>query len=105
MTEDEYKKAINEEDKRHNDKKKEICRAFALANSTVNVGDILTDESITIKVEKIIVFMWTRLPSCVYEGPKLRKADFKPYKSGERGSVCKTNITSHICASNIEKAY
>lgn len=71
------------------------AKQFALANNPVSVGDIVSNGSEKILVEKIMVYSGCGLPFCVYQGPLLKKNGDK-YKSGKRGDLYQQSIVSHI---------
>ena len=75
--------------------KSNLCCEFALEHSIANVGDFVTDSTVTIKVEKISWYdsSYTEIvePSCIYEGPCYTKKG-KPYVSGEWRNVYQKNI-------------
>lgn len=82
---DRYKAKIGKIDKEARDKKFRLNKEYALANSHVKIGDIVTDHIGSVCVESIRIFN-DRIPSCIYMGTCITKAG-KPFKSGEKRSV------------------
>ena len=81
------KKALLE---KHDEEMFKLKRDYALSNSTVKIGDMVTDHMGTIKVEKVIT--WCRdIPSCVYKGKEYTKAG-KPSKRGSTRNVYQINL-------------
>ena len=88
-----YHKLIDEINKKAEKEKTAISRRYAIYNNNVSIGDIVTDHIGKIKVESI---KWTydnfsRLPTCIYQGTKLKK-DLSPYKSNITTSIYQSNI-------------
>jgi len=77
--------------KEADDKLRELAREYAFSNSSVKVGDIVADHFCKIRVEKIRLWFDRRAPSCLYEGPELRK-DLTPRKDGRTATVFQSNI-------------
>lgn len=97
MNIEDYKKAVlalrNDAKKREYD----LACEYALSNNPVKVGDLVFDNSDSIKVETIKVDI-SRLggpPSCLYVGPKIKK-DGTPTKDGKYASVYQSNTVKHI---------
>jgi hypothetical protein len=59
--------------------KKELIKAYCIANNPYKVGDVFTDRIGSIKIEKITYSILSMC--CVYFGPELRK-DGTPKKNG-----------------------
>ena len=59
--------------------KKELIKAYCIANNPYKVGDVFTDHFGRIKIEKITYSI--RSMCCVYFGPELKK-DGTPKKNG-----------------------
>jgi hypothetical protein len=59
--------------------KKELIKAYCIANNPYKVGDVFTDRIGSIKIESITFSI--RSMCCVYFGPELKK-DGTPKKSG-----------------------
>ncbi len=68
-----------------------LAKDFAFSNSSVAVGDIVTDHTGSIKVEAVR-FHAGNNPSCVYVGVELTKK-LVPKKSGVKRSVSQIYLT------------
>lgn len=70
-----------------------IDKEFALANSTLKVGDFATDSIGTIKIDTIRIgrSLGSDTPECVYYGVCYTKKG-QPYKSGETRQVWQRNL-------------
>lgn len=65
---------------------------YANENNPHKVGDVISDHSITIKIQKISVsFGSQRIPQCVYDGIILKK-DGTPNVRGKTDTVYQANI-------------
>lgn len=53
--------------------KKALAKEYALANNTVNKGDIVVDHIGKLLVNKIEVYLSVDNPQCVYTGTELKK--------------------------------
>lgn len=85
MTQEEYKKALVEIEAEAIKKKNSVHKQYALAHNNYNVGDIFTDHSGSVLIEKIEVFlgMSRSVPCCIYFGLELKK-DGTPTKKGTK---------------------
>ena len=86
MTADEYKQKLLDIKAEYIKKRNSLEEEFALSNNTVEIGDIVSDGSSTIRVEKFGFIRTTSLPSIYYIGVRLTKK-LKPYMNGEKTSV------------------
>lgn len=72
-----------------------LASEYAMANSTVKVGDIVADHIGSIQVETINVTMGVSFgpkdPSCVYYGPMITTQG-KPFKSGKKRELFQVNM-------------
>ena len=93
MTADEYKQKLLDIKAEYIKKRNSLEEEFALANNTVEIGDIVSDGSSTIRVEKFGFITATSLPRVFYIGVRLTKK-LKPYINGEKTSVF--NVEKHI---------
>lgn len=95
MTKEDYKKRADELYREYRQKQRELDKEYALSNNEVKVGDIVSDNSQTIKVEGIIIdsSYYGCTPTIHFEGIRLTKK-LIPFKSGERG--CVYNVKNHI---------
>lgn len=83
MTKEEYYKAVKViEDRKRNDINK-LKMQYATENAEFGIGDIIEDVSGRIRIDKIFPNYITHLPDTMYYGPRLRKSDSTPIKSGE----------------------
>lgn len=95
MTKEEYLSAKAKLNKEFEERLKDLDKEFALSNNDVEVGDIVSDRSHTIRVERILIDTPWRgsMPRAYFEGTKLTKK-LEPFKSGEK--VCVFNVEKHI---------
>jgi hypothetical protein len=93
MTKEQYIQKLKDLEAEFENKKGELVRLCAFSNNTIKVGDVITDHSGSIKVEKIqVAFGYAcDLPSCVYTGIELNK-DGTPNKKGKKRSVWQSNL-------------
>jgi len=72
--------------------KKELIKAYCIANNPYKVGDVFTDHFGSIRIEEIKYTAGTIMssPGCVYFGPELKK-DGTPKKSGAVRCAYQTN--------------
>lgn len=91
-----YKLKLKEIREEALEKEKRLNREFALLNRKYVIGDIISDKSCSIKVEKYgIDFDANRLPVIYYLGPMLKK-DLTPMKKSTTRSVWPSNICEPI---------
>lgn len=85
MTKEEYLSAKNQLFKEFERKQRELDIKYALSNNDIEIGDIVSDNINTIKVEKIHVDTPWRgnMPRAYYEGIRLTK-QLKPFKNGDK---------------------
>ena len=95
MTNEEYWAKKEEIDKEFRKKNRELDVEFALSHNDIKDGDIVSDGSTTIVVEKIRVHpSWgSGLPYVYFEGTRLTRK-LEPFKSKEIGTVF--TIKKHI---------
>lgn len=88
MTKEEFWAKKEEINKEFREKNIELDAEFALSNNEITGGDIVSDGSTTIVVEKIRVRpSWgSGLPCVYFEGTRLTKK-LEPFKSKEKGTV------------------
>lgn len=88
MTNEEYWEKKEEIDKEFLRKKRELDVEFCLSHNDIKIGDIVSDGSTTIVVEKIRVHpSWgSGLPYVYFEGTRLTRK-LEPFKSKEIGTV------------------
>lgn len=83
MTKDELTTKIKELDRQHKVALNRVYKEYALSNNKVELGDVVVDGNITIKVEKLGFYKKSSGESAMrYHGPRLKK-DGTSYKSGE----------------------
>ena len=73
---------------------RELKEKYALANNNVKIGDIISDGTISIKVEKIQVVQSSfanEYPECRYSGKKVKK-DGVFFKDGSNDSIYQANL-------------
>jgi hypothetical protein len=91
MTEAEYKERVKELELKQKNERNELAIEFAYSNSTVAVGDVVTDHIGSVKVERIGVYISYGVPECTYTGVELKK-DLTPTKKGGKRSVYQSNM-------------
>ena len=74
-----YKAKIGKINKEASDKKLRLNKEYALSNSHVKIGDIVTDHMGSVCVELIGIFN-DRIPCCIYMGVCITKAG-KPFSA------------------------
>jgi len=94
MNRDQFINEIKQIDLNTEKLKIEVIKKYCLANNPVKIGDVVTDLSDTIKVEKIGFYLTTMEPCCIYTGQKLKK-DGTPTKKIETIRVYQSNMKSH----------
>lgn len=93
---EDYKNKVRSLKSQHKKELNKLAVRYAYLNSTVKIGDIVTDHIGSIRVQEIKVSpcgFFNEDPSCVYCGVLYTKAG-KPFKSGERRSVYQTHLKS-----------
>jgi len=91
MTKEEFykkRKAIQQE---ADERELELCKAYAYANNTVKVGDIISDHLTTIRVDGMGVYVGPGSVGMRYLGPELTKAG-TPRKDGRKACIYQSNI-------------
>ncbi len=78
--------------KNHDIAKKNLAIEYARANDPNKVGDIVTDGTIIIKIEKRITSLNYEKPESVYEGFTLKK-DLTPTKVKKEHRIHQRNVT------------
>lgn len=74
MTTVEYKNKLAELANEYEAKKRKVITEYALSNNPYKVGDMITDHSSTIKIEKIQPYLgYNELPICLYTGTQYTK--------------------------------
>lgn len=91
MTPKELQKALEQIEKEHEEKRKNVIREYALSNNPYKVGDIIEDHAEKIKITKILVSIFHR--KCVFEGIRLKK-DGTPYKHNTQARIFQDDITT-----------
>jgi hypothetical protein len=93
MTKEEYFQKIDDAVEDFKRIKNKLSIEYAKANNPHKEGDIVEAFGIKIRIEKIGFTMGlsTRIPGCIYYGPRLKKNN-EPFKSGERDTVYQSNI-------------
>lgn len=98
MTKEELKIAIDAIKKEANEKTKAVLIEYAKSNSTVKIGDIVTDHIGSIRVEKIGTHQDgtfnTPSSQAMYTGVELKK-DLTPTKKGTTRTVFQSNLNDH----------
>lgn len=91
MTKEEFQTKRAELKRNHELEDVALQKQFALVNNPFKIGDIVESYTGRILIDKIIVNPSTyNLPSCIYEGLKLKK-DNTPFKKGERERAYQSN--------------
>jgi|LakMenEpi03Aug12_release.lakeMendotaPanAssembly.Ray.scaffolds.fasta_scaffold1040893_1 hypothetical protein len=92
MTQVAYDKKLMEIKMSFEAAKEELYREFAYANNPYKIGDIVTDNTGTIKIEKIKIYLGLGIyPQCVYFGVELTKKG-EPNKRGNKRSIYQSSI-------------
>lgn len=88
MKKEEYKKKKKIIDQTHKIKLNNLAREYAKKNNPVKIGDIITSNCDTIRVDWIgfKASYMTDLPMCIYSGPKLTKKGV-PFKKEEKAKM------------------
>jgi len=94
MNKEEFINKIKQIDLNAEQLKIAVIKKYCIANNKVNIGDVVSDSSDTIKVEKIGFYLTTGEPCCIYTGQKLKK-DGTPTKKAELVRVYQSNMKSH----------
>ena len=94
MNKEEYLKAKKALEEECEIKKKHLAREFAYSNNPVKIGDIITDNYKTIRVEKLLWGYNIGTPfSCMYyRGTRLTKNGQPAKREAEDNSVAQTDI-------------
>jgi hypothetical protein len=75
--------------------KNALYKEFAYANNPYKIGDIVSDNLGTIKIEKIKVYLGLHIyPQCVYFGVELTKKG-EPNKRGNKRTVYQSIIKTN----------
>ena len=96
MTKKEFQEAKRKIDIEYNRKLDNLYIEYAKSNNPYKIGDIVSDNLHTIRIEKITVsIMFNNMPCCVYHGPELEK-DLSPKKRQLNNPVWQTNIKDKL---------
>ncbi len=90
-----YKKQQKELEENFITSKKNLAIQYTRANNPHKIGDIVCNNDICIKVEKIIPYLDYDKPECIYKGSLLKK-DLKPTKITKIDSIFQSRITRSI---------
>ena len=96
MDKEEYNEQLRDIRRSSYREEQKLAVRYATENSVKKIGDIATDNTGSVLVDKIGVFVGSvrgHTPSCIYYGPKITKLG-KPFKSGERGAVYQINLVN-----------
>ena len=92
MSTQEYDRQIGLLEEEFERRKKELMKEFSFSNNPHKIGDIITDNIGSIKIEKI---KWGKLiykyPCCVYYGVELKK-DLTPTKKQNNTQIWQSNL-------------
>jgi len=92
MREDVYKANMKDINMRHEKALLNLDRDFAVSNSIVKIGDVVTDHIGSVKVESIKLYRcFGELPRLSYYGIRLKKNGL-PFVSGEKRSAYQMNL-------------
>ena len=91
MTQEELNKKRRAIQQEARERELELCNAYAYANNTVKVGDIISDSFTTICVKRMRVHVCYCCVEMQYLGPELTKAG-APRKDRREGCVYQSNI-------------
>ena len=73
MTEQELKKALEQENIEHKNKVFQLKKSYALEKNTVKIGDIISSDGLSIQVAEIKICVDVFPPKCRYYGYELTK--------------------------------
>jgi hypothetical protein len=75
MTAEEYREKKRNIEMQCNRDKTNLASEYALSNNPHKVGDIFTDHIGSIRIDKIMASTtgFNDMPTCVYQGPELKK--------------------------------
>lgn len=95
MTIEEYESRLKAIKERFEKESQELSKEYAFSNSNYSIGDIITDNVGSIKIERIQFsvggnFM-RKYPECVFTGVELKK-DLTPTKKGEKRKIYQSSI-------------
>lgn len=93
MTKEELKEHLSQLETRHRQDITTLYKEYELSNNVYKIGDIISDHSTTIKIEKIKVSILFGESQCVYEGTQLKK-DGTPSKKQNNTTIFQSNIKS-----------
>lgn len=86
MEKEVYEQKLNEIENECSQKKTKLMVDYGLSQKKFDVGDIITNNIYTIKVDKITVYKSFGLPMPVYHGVELTK-ELVPKKNKNRGAI------------------
>lgn len=86
MTENELKEKLNLLEKNYENAKKELYYQYAMKQVIFSIGDIISDKTQTIIIDKITAYKGFGLPQPVYHGIELTR-NLTPRKDKRRGSI------------------
>ncbi len=93
MTQEEFKNEEKALSIQYEESRKELFKKFALANNPYKIGDIITDHTGTIRIERIQTHKgYSDYPSCLYHGTQLNKKDLSVAKRQNHTSIFQQNI-------------
>ena len=92
MEKEEYEKKLDLIKSRHNDEINALHMEYADSNNPYKIGDIVTDNIGSVKIEKIkYTIALSRIPSCIFYGQELTKKGI-PKKNGSKREIWQGNI-------------
>ena len=102
MTYEEYLKELEYLQESFNLKKQAIQKKFAIQNNPFKIGDIITNSSIIIKIEKIKIYIdILDKPACIYIGIRLKK-DLTPFKNKQIERLYQNNNELKKLGNNLQ---
>lgn len=94
ITIEDYDLRLKEINERFEKEKQELAKEYAFSNSSYKLGDIITDNVGSIKIERIQFStggFYRQHPECVFTGVELKK-DLTPTKKGEKRKIYQSSI-------------
>lgn len=86
MKEQEYNERLKKIESDYEQAKRLLYIEYGKSQAKFDVGDIISDETVTIKVDKITVYKSFGFPEPVYNGVELKK-DLTPKKNRNKSAI------------------
>jgi len=93
MKKEEYDSKLSEIEDEMRAKKKSVACDYALSNAEYEVGDIISDHTSIILIDKVKWgYGYKKYPECVYFGYRLKKNNLTPRADESRDSIYQSNV-------------